>query len=136
MSDQNQDTGHTPSGWKWLFLEALREQPNVSRAAELAGITRRHAYRVRDADPDFAAAWEDALAAAVDGLEAETFRRAKDGVDKPVFHKGEIVGHIKEYSDSLAALLLRAHRPERYRDRANSEDPDGKTYSGFDDSKV
>ena len=68
-------------------------------------------------DPAFAAAWDDALEAAVDQLEAEARHRAIDGVEQPHFHQGKVCGTVRKYSDALLMFLLRAHRPETYRDR-------------------
>jgi len=53
--------------------------------------------------------------------EEEADRRALDGTKKPVFHKGEICGYIREYSDSLLALQLKAGNPDRYADRSKVE---------------
>lgn len=60
--------------------------------------------------------WEESLELFADKLEAEMARRAIEGVDKPVFYKGEEVGTIREYSDQLAITLAKAVRPERFRD--------------------
>ncbi len=43
------------------FLSALREHGSVSEAARASGLQRRQAYRLRQQDPAFAAAWEQAL---------------------------------------------------------------------------
>jgi hypothetical protein len=48
-------------------------------------------------------------------VEDEAHRRAVEGYNpRPVYHKGEKVGEIREYSDSLLALLLKSRRPEVY----------------------
>ena len=101
---------------KRAFLHVLAQTVNVARACRNAGIPRRTAYDWRDADPDFARRWNDALDDGIDLLEAELHRRAFEGVEKPVWHKGEQVGTTRHYSDALAMFLLKAHRPERYRD--------------------
>src|SRR3546814_693854 len=67
--------------------------------------------------PGFAAEWADALEAAIDALDAEARRRALDGVEVPHFHQGRVAGTVRKYSDSLLMFLLRAHRPDRYRER-------------------
>jgi hypothetical protein len=85
--------------WKAVFLEALRQHGQVTKAAKRARIGRMTAYRERDADPVFAQAWRDALDIGVDALEDEARRRAFDG------------------SDTLLIFLLKGHRPERYRER-------------------
>ena len=69
---------------------------------------------MRRNDPDFAAAWQDALEEAVDWLELEALRRAVEGTEENWFSKGEIVGTITRYSDSLLMFLLKARRPWLY----------------------
>ena len=100
-------------------MEHLRQSANVSLAAKSVGLSRARAYAIRSEDEDFAAAWDEAVDEAVDTLEHEARRRAMDGVTKPVFYKGEECGTIQEYSDTLAIFLLKAHRPERYREHYN-----------------
>lgn len=51
---------------------------------------------------------------ALDSLEAEAWRRAVEGAPEPVVRGGEVVAEVRKYSDSLLAMLLRAHRPDRY----------------------
>ena len=52
-------------------------------------------------------------------------RRTFEGVERPVFYKGRQCGAWRYYSDALAMLiLLRAHRPEKYRDRRASQPKD------------
>jgi hypothetical protein len=103
--------------WTDTFLKALSRCPNVSAAAEAAGISRQYAYRIRDEDPDFAAAWQDAVDQSTDSLVGECYRRARDGVTKPVFQGGQHVGDVQEYSDTLAIFLLKSHRRAVYGDK-------------------
>lgn len=99
------------------FLQVLGESCNISEACRSAGIGRTMAYAWRADDPDFAAEWAIAEQKAFDRLEKEAWRRGVDGVDKPVVHKGEITDTYKEYSDRMLELLLKAHRPEKFKDR-------------------
>lgn len=101
---------------KTVFLEALADTVNVTLACQRAGIPRRTAYDWRHSDQAFAAKWDDALDVGIDLLEAELHTRAFDGVERPVYYKGEQVGTWRYYSDALAMFLLKAHRPERYRE--------------------
>lgn len=103
--------------WKGAFLIALSHNGNVSGACLAAEIDRSAVYRAKDDDPEFAARWDEALKIAVDRLEAEAWRRAVDGVDEPVFQKGVQVGAIRKYSDTLMAVLLKAHNPDKYREK-------------------
>ena len=107
------------------FLKALADSGIVTIAAEIAGITRARVYQVRKEDPEFAAAWEEAEEQAADALEAEAWRRAVDGVPEPLVSGGKIVRDddgqpiaIRRYSDALMLALLKARRPERFKDRA------------------
>ena len=103
------------------FLAVLRETCNVSEAARAAAIGRRTAYEWRDADETFAADWDDAEQEAADKLEREAWRRAVEGVDKPVTHQGVITATYKEYSDRMLEILLKGHRPEKFTDRLKAE---------------
>ena len=100
------------------FLIALESTGNVSRASKAVGMSRQGTYNQKEKDSKFAALWEEALANYIDGLEAEVDRRAFEGNDKPVWHRGEKVGSIKEYSDLLAMFRLKGLRPGMYRDNA------------------
>jgi hypothetical protein len=103
------------------FLKALAESGIVGVAIKAAGICRDTAYLWRKDDSDFAQAWDEALEQATEKLEAEAYRRAHDGVLKPVFQNGQEVGQIREYSNTLLIFLLKAQRPEKYRDNAKVE---------------
>jgi hypothetical protein len=101
------------------FLAALREVPNVSRAARLIGMSRRYMYEVREVDAEFAQEWDDAVEVGCDAIEEEAHRRAAKGTLKPVFYKGMPVGFYVEYSDTLMLAMLKAHRPEKYREHVD-----------------
>ena len=120
---------------------AAQRKPQCRRPA--AKIDRTVPYKTRQDDPDFAAAYDDALDEACDGLELEARRRAHDGIDEPVVYQGELCGSwvmpdgtvvskdtpgallvpltVKKYSDSLLMALLKAHRPEKFRDNVKLE---------------
>lgn len=105
------------------FLSALALTGNVSEAAAACAIGRTAAYDWRRDDETFAADWDAALDEAADRMEREAFRRAVEGTEKPVFGSlgqgrgsGE-VGRIREYSDTLLIFLLKAARPEKFRER-------------------
>lgn len=105
--------------WKNVFLKALAESGTVTTASKKAKIGRTTAYKVREEDSVFAAAWDEALAEAVDGMEAEAHRRAVEGTLKPVYQQGRKVGSIREYSDTLLIFLLKGAKPEKYRERSD-----------------
>ena len=83
--------------WREAFLASLREMPVVARACEAVGIERSTAYRARDADPELAAAWDDALETGVDRAEQEAFRRGVVGFEEPVLDKGRLTYRYERY---------------------------------------
>jgi hypothetical protein len=100
------------------FVTQLYEHGNVTLAARSIGLSRQALYQAREGDPEFAAAWEDAVESYADLLEAECDRRAVLGVQRPVLYRGEVVDvDYREYSDSLLMFRLKALRPEKYRER-------------------
>lgn len=102
--------------WRAAFLEELSRTGIVLLASKKAGIGRFAAYKARKSDPKFAEQWDDAVDEAVDLMVAVARSRAVNGTDKPVYQGGRQVGTIREYSDTLLIFLLKAHRPEMFRD--------------------
>jgi hypothetical protein len=78
-------------------------------------------YRRRKRSARLADAWAEALDQGIDRLEEEALRRALKGTRQPVYFQGERIGSIPRYSDALLMFLLRAHRPQRYRDGPPAE---------------
>lgn len=101
------------------FCAALAETGIVARACKAVDISRACAYKWREEVPDFAAAWDRALHIGITALEDEAHRRAFEGVDEGVYHQGVLMDTQKKYSDTLAIFLLKAHRPEKYRERSD-----------------
>lgn len=99
------------------FLTELAKTANVSEAAARADMSRSAVYAWRREDAEFAAEWDDAVDQAADRMEREALRRAVEGVDEPVYYQGEEVGAVRKYSDTLLIFLLKAARPEKYRER-------------------
>ena len=84
--------------WAERFLEVFSQTGNVRLAASAAGVSRDAPYKRARTSPSFADRWATAREEAIDLLEGEARRRALSG------------------SDALLMFLLRAHRPERYRE--------------------
>jgi len=101
-----------------LFLDLLKSGESASIAAQKCHISVRNAYRLREKNAKFAKLWSESVDYCVESAETELRRRAVDGVDVPVFFKGEKTGTKKEFSDQLLLAYLRANRPEKYRDRS------------------
>jgi hypothetical protein len=103
------------------FCDALAETANVTKAALATGISRREWYRTRDEDAEFRKAWDAALELGTDALEDEAVRRAHEGTLRPVFYQGQECGAIREYSDTLLIFVLKARRPEKFKERSAQE---------------
>jgi hypothetical protein len=101
--DYNQEPGQDQQQhqyvWEEAFLISLRMHGVITAACLDAGISRTMAYKAKELDSDFAERWQDALEQACDVLEFEAKKRAL------------------VHSDTLMIFLLKAHRPEKYRDR-------------------
>lgn len=102
--------------WAPAFLAAIVRGSHVRDACEEAGISGQLPYHRRQNDEEFGRAWQEASDIGTKALESEAARRAYHGTLKPVFHKGNECGRIREYSDTLLMFLLRARRPKKYRD--------------------
>ncbi len=122
---------------KAIFLTVLTGSANVSESARATGWSRNNAYYHRDADAIFADAWAEAVEIAVDALEREAWRRGMEGVQEPLTHHGQITYKfdrerrefmtdekgdpipvtITKYDNRLMEILLKAHRPDKYRER-------------------
>lgn len=85
------------------FLDELAKGQSVNLAAKAAGMDRRHMYKIRAGDPQFAEDWADAIEQGADRLEDVATERAIKG------------------SDKLLLALLRAKRPQVYRETIRQE---------------
>lgn len=99
------------------FLVAYAQCGNMSRTARVTGISFVNHYQTWRQEPLYAKAFAVARRCAVDLLEEEAFRRAVKGCRRPVFYKGARCGYVREYSDSVLQMLLRANKPKKYRER-------------------
>lgn len=103
------------------FLECFAACGSIVQASRWAKLSRQAHYNWLREDPTYRKRFEAAEERAARALEDEAVRRAKDGVRKPVFHKGKIVGYVTEYSDALMAKLLAANNPQKFSERIKQE---------------
>lgn len=110
------------------YLDHLRKYGNVTAAARHAGFDPSTAYTMRERDQGFAEAWEAALAEAYDSLEAEAWRRGRDGVPKLVVSMGRVLTDKEgdplvelNYSDAILLRLLQAHKPAKFTPAATAQ---------------
>lgn len=109
------------TAWHDKFLLSLRDNGNVRLACQIVAIDRQTAYNHRESDQLFRQQWDDAIEEAIECMEAEARRRAMRGITETVFYRGKKCGVIQKYSDTLLIFLLKAHRPEKYRERWNGD---------------
>jgi hypothetical protein len=115
------------------FLKAYAKCGAIAEAARLAKVDRGCHYDWMQ-DPDYRREFEAAHETACDMLESECRRRAVEGVEEPVIYQGElqykldkngkrtnIPLSIRRKSDVLLIFLLKAARPEKYRDNWKGE---------------
>jgi hypothetical protein len=97
-------TKSTLSHARAVFLASLAKTCQIARSARAAKVDRSTVYLWRKSDPEFAKAWDLALEQAADMLEDVAVQRATRSANP---------------SDSLLTLLLKAHKPEKYRERTD-----------------
>ncbi|HVZ41300.1 MAG TPA: hypothetical protein VHI13_18620 [Candidatus Kapabacteria bacterium] len=131
--------------WMPAFLAVLARTANVRLACFAAGVTRQHVYGVRSREASFREAWDAALDMAIDRLEEEAWARACEGVERYVISYGKPVLDEtgkplveRHYSDMLLERLLRAYRPQKYRETPVAGDVQTvvKVYGGFDPDQM
>uniref|UniRef100_A0A6M3IP17 Putative terminase n=1 Tax=viral metagenome TaxID=1070528 RepID=A0A6M3IP17_9ZZZZ len=104
------------------FLVAMEQTGNISAAAQASRVARRSHYMWMDRSQGYREAFAVAKEHAADLMEIEARKRAMEGVVEPVIRKDDdgvwrAVGGIRRYSDTLLIFLLKAARPEKYRER-------------------
>ncbi len=102
---------------KMLFLMHFAKSGIQGQACSLAGVSRVTVHHWKMEDKIFADLYEEAIVISIEALEIEARRRAMDGLAKPVFYQGMRCGTVQEYSDTLLVLLLKAHKPDKYREK-------------------
>jgi len=103
------------------FLSLLADIGNVSKCCEALNICRQDLYIKREKNKTLAKQWDVAKKASIARLEDEAWRRAFEGIKKPLFYKGEQVKDKdgnpyfeRVYSDTLMMHRLNAERPDKY----------------------
>ena len=120
------------TSWYEKFFEHFRITGNLTESAELAEVGRALVYYHLERYDDFKTQFENAEQESHDSLEREAYRRALEGVEEPVFYQGSTCGAIRKYSDTLLIFLLKARRPNKFRERADLNLSGGLTVEGWD----
>ena len=95
---------------KLKFLKELAISSHVANSAAAANVAVSTVYLWRERDPEFFRAWMRSLAAGYELLEMDMLERARNGVEKPVFHDGKEISTVRHYNDGIGVKLLMAHR--------------------------
>jgi hypothetical protein len=107
------------------FLKSFSMTANVRAACMAAGIDRTLVYQWAEHSEEFSIRFKQAELDANDLIRGELFRRAVQGVEKPMVSMGKVV-YVEDpkkkgeqiplmervYSDSLLSLLAKARMPE------------------------
>ena len=105
----------TGNGPRWTpakmaaFLRALASTHSVSAAAESVGMSRMAAYRLRarTRGKAFDIAWDSAFHQSYANLPYAALDRALNGVEVPVYYKGEKIDSYRRFDERLTVALLR-----------------------------
>jgi hypothetical protein len=111
---------HKP-GWHRVFLESLARTGVITKSCHQAGVNPTTVLRLRRSNPKFERACIEAERRFTDRAERELFRRAIDGVEEPIYQGGKLVGTKLVYSDSLLLAVVKARKPDLYRERSTVE---------------
>ncbi len=87
------------------FLSALADGATVGEATTEAGINRATAYRWKESDAEFAAAWDESLEEGTELLEREAVRRAVHGVEEPVVYQGQLTPIYEHNPDGTLRMV-------------------------------
>jgi len=127
-----------------IFLKVLSVTGQLSSAQDITGTGKWSHHNWLRSDENYRVLYKEAMRMAADRLESEAIRRAKDGVKRLKFYKGQLImvpvrdennnivyrtdedGNKEvvmepyceyEYSDMLMNTLLKGFFPKRYRER-------------------
>jgi len=114
---------------KAQFLVEYRQRLRIDKSAEAVGVDRSTIYEWRKKDEQFCKDMDEVRDLIASALEDEAYRRAVEGIDKPqtVAGQREVV---REFSDTLCIFLLKAARPEKYRERYDVRQDATVTHAG------
>jgi hypothetical protein len=142
-SECSRSSGRRPSVKCATFLAAYERTGNISTASRLANVARSRHYEWMN-EPEYAAAFGEAREEAIETLEEQVWKSATVGFEEPVIYQGQLCFEplrdrngdivrdetglpkpskipltIRKRSDVAAFFLLKALRPEKYRENVN-----------------
>jgi len=93
-----------------LFKMMIRCAGAIDRTLRLCHIRKKDFYLALKKYPKFKSEYEKTRDYAIEIAVDECIRRAVEGILKPIFYQGKLVGAEKVYSDYLLCKLLAAYR--------------------------
>lgn len=97
-----------------IYFAYLSTKGVKRHSALLAGIEPDKVKSLIKKDETLAALEEAALETYRERIDLELHRRAIDGIKKPVYFKGHIVGYEVVRSDRLLEFIAKANNPKKY----------------------
>lgn len=91
--------------WEEQFFEALGQYGIISDACRAAAIPVNLVVSLRKSDPDFALRFEDTMDSVRDKVRRALMERSIDGVVKPVYQLGKLVGYEVEHDNKLLMFV-------------------------------
>ena len=102
---------------KKKFLDAIAKGYSVSMSCRIAHFSKSGIQKHHAKSKAFRKAWDEAYESGADVLEDEAWRRAVEGIDEPKWYKDVEIGAVRKFSDRLLEMLLKARRPDKFKER-------------------
>ena len=110
--------GKVTNSVKRQILKQLEKTGNLRGSCAKFGVSEQTWFYHIKKDPVLKEMYDAAKGKALNRLTEVAHDRAINGTDKPVYYKGELVGHEKIYDNRLLETLLRAHDPDTYANKS------------------
>jgi hypothetical protein len=114
------DLGRLPRS-KRAFLHAFAETLSITEASRRVGYHFSSHFYWMKSDETYAECFAAVKSVAIQSLEDEAVRRAKEGYLTPVVSAGKLVTYERKYDSSLMVKLLQRFSPNEYKDRSSRE---------------
>jgi hypothetical protein len=125
-------------GWtierQFAFVEKLADTGSITAACKHVGMSRESVRKLRrrPCGRSFRDACDAALDVGYADLEESARDRARNGVARPIFYKGEQVGEWRHFDERLTMFLLRFRRRHRFGREAEEPIHQPSDIPGFD----
>ena len=122
MADNQQDSGglaeislrKLKDPKKRAFIDAYQEIGTIAGAAENCGVERRNHYNWLANDSSYRYVFKTSLQMVRDRAEDTLIDLMINGIEEPIYHQGQLVGHKKKVFPAVALSWLKARFPEDY----------------------